>query len=75
MSRVTLLSLQLLVAVVASRLWQFLATVPVFGQILLPPFFFSNPVDVVQPDRQMVLDRRDLEASLHHADRNRFWPS
>ncbi|MGJ4887817.1 ABC transporter permease [Bradyrhizobium sp. HKCCYLRH3099] len=46
MSRVTLLALQLLVAIVAVTLWQFLATVPVFGRILLPPFFFSNPVDV-----------------------------
>src|ERR1700754_2302677 len=46
MSRLTLLSLQLLVAVVALVLWQFFATVEVFGKILLPPFFFSNPVDV-----------------------------
>ena len=46
MSRFTLLTCQLLVAVVALALWQFLATVPVFGKILLPPFFFSNPVDV-----------------------------
>src|SRR6201996_6600959 len=46
MSRLTLLALQLLVAVVALALWQFFATVPVFGKILLPPFFFSNPVDV-----------------------------
>jgi NitT/TauT family transport system permease protein len=46
MSRIGLLSLQLLVAIVALALWQFLATVPVFGKILLPPFFFSNPVDV-----------------------------
>jgi NitT/TauT family transport system permease protein len=46
MSRLTLLSLQLLVAVVALTLWQLFATVPVFGKILLPPFFFSNPVDV-----------------------------
>src|SRR5262245_15274180 len=45
-SRWTLLSLQLLVAVVALSLWQFFATVPIFGKILLPPFFFSNPVDV-----------------------------
>ena len=55
MSRLTLLFWQLMVAVVALSLWQFLATVPVFGRILLPPFFFSNPVDVAQPDRQMVL--------------------
>ncbi len=46
MSRIGLLSLQLLVAVVVLGLWQFFATVPVFGRMLLPPFFFSNPVDV-----------------------------
>ncbi|MGJ5130291.1 ABC transporter permease [Bradyrhizobium sp. SZCCHNS3052] len=46
MSRLGLLALQLLVAVVAIALWQLLATVPVFGRIWLPPFFFSNPVDV-----------------------------
>ena len=46
MSRLTLLSLQLLVAVVALATWHVLTTVPVFGKILLPPFFFSNPVDV-----------------------------
>ncbi|CCD98234.1 ABC transporter permease [Bradyrhizobium sp. STM 3809] len=46
MSRLGLLALQLLVAIVAIALWQFFATVPVFGRILLPPFFFSNPVDV-----------------------------
>jgi NitT/TauT family transport system permease protein len=46
MSRLGLLALQLFVAVVLIALWQFLATVPVFGRVLLPPFFFSNPVDV-----------------------------
>ena len=46
MSRLTLLSLQILVAVVGFSLWQFFATVPVFGRLLLPPFFFSTPVDV-----------------------------
>src|SRR6266576_4184560 len=46
MSRIALLSLQILVAVVGLALWQFFATVPVFGKVLLPPFFFSNPVDV-----------------------------
>jgi len=46
MSRLTLLSLQLLVAVISVVLWQVLSTVPVFGRILLPPFFFSNPIDV-----------------------------
>ena len=46
MSRVTLLALQVLVAVVCIALWQLLSSVPVLGKILLPPFFFSNPVDV-----------------------------
>jgi NitT/TauT family transport system permease protein len=46
MSRLMLLFCQVMVAVVAIALWQFLTTVPVFGRILLPPFFFSNPVDV-----------------------------
>ena len=45
-ARMVLLALQLLVAVVGLALWQFLATVPVFGKVLLPPFFFSNPFDV-----------------------------
>ena len=46
MSRAGLLALQLLVAVVVLVLWQAFATVPVFGRLLLPPFFFSNPLDV-----------------------------
>src|SRR3978361_1513887 len=46
MSRLMLLACQVLVAVVGLALWQLLTTVPVFGRILLPPFFFSNPVDV-----------------------------
>src|SRR5438552_5944825 len=46
MSRTGLLALQLLVAVVALALWQFFATVPVLGKVLLPPFFFSNTIDV-----------------------------
>jgi NitT/TauT family transport system permease protein len=48
MSRVKLLSLQLVIAVIAVAAWQFLTTVPVGGVTLLPPFFFSNPVDVAQ---------------------------
>jgi NitT/TauT family transport system permease protein len=46
MSRLMLLFVQLLVAVVGLGLWQFFATVPIFGHMLMPPFFFSNPVDV-----------------------------
>jgi NitT/TauT family transport system permease protein len=46
MSRVKLTALQILVAVVFVGLWYVLTTYPVFGKIWLPPFFFSNPVDV-----------------------------
>src|SRR5512135_1528834 len=46
MSRVTLLLLQAGVAVIGIALWYLLSTHPVFGHIVLPPFFFSNPVDV-----------------------------
>jgi len=46
MNRWGLLACQVLVAVVAIGLWHLLSTVPVFGRILLPPFFFSTPVDV-----------------------------
>jgi NitT/TauT family transport system permease protein len=46
MSRLGLFALQLLVAVAIIGLWQLFSTVPVFGHILLPPFFFSNPIDV-----------------------------
>jgi NitT/TauT family transport system permease protein len=46
MTRGMLLLCQLLVAVVFLGLWQLLTTVPLFGRTLLPPFFFSNPIDV-----------------------------
>ncbi|MBI5322405.1 ABC transporter permease [Bradyrhizobium sp.] len=48
MSRPVLLLCQFAVAVVALALWQFFATVPVFGKVLLPPFFFSTPIDVAE---------------------------
>ena len=48
MSRINLLLLQVLVAVVSIALWYLLTTYPIFGRMLLPPFFFSNPVDVVK---------------------------
>ncbi len=51
MSRTTLLSLQFLVAVATIALWHVLATVPIDGRLLLPPFFFSTPGDVA---RQVV---------------------
>ena len=46
MSRVSLLSLQILVAIVTLALWYVLSSYPIFGHVVLPPFFFSNPIDV-----------------------------
>ena len=48
MSRINLLLLQVSVAVVSIALWHVLTTYPIFGRLLLPPFFFSNPVDVAK---------------------------
>ena len=48
MSRLNLLALQISVAVVGLALWYGLATYPIFGHMVLPPFFFSNPVDVAK---------------------------
>jgi NitT/TauT family transport system permease protein len=44
--RARLLVLQAVVGALALVLWQLFATVPIFGMVLLPPFFFSTPVDV-----------------------------
>jgi NitT/TauT family transport system permease protein len=46
MNRLTLIALQLLVAVVSILIWHLLTTIPVDGKPLFPPFFFSTPVDV-----------------------------
>src|SRR6187399_218655 len=46
MNRATLLTLQILVAVVCIAAWHILATYPIAGYMLLPPFFFSTPGDV-----------------------------
>ena len=48
MARLNLLALQVFVAIVAIAIWYVLSTYPVFGKILLPPFFFSTPVDVAK---------------------------
>src|SRR5664280_1041508 len=49
MSRTWLIVLQVLVAVVSIALWHVLTTYQIFGAVLLlPPFFFSNPLDVAQ---------------------------
>jgi len=47
-TRSTLLLLQILVGVLVIAAWHALTTYPVFGVVLLPPFFFSNPVDVAE---------------------------
>jgi NitT/TauT family transport system permease protein len=48
MSRVTLLAMQILVAIVCIGAWYIFSTYPIAGRVLLPPFFFSNPVDVAK---------------------------
>ena len=48
MSRVSLLALQILVAVVCVGGWYVLSTYPIDNIIILPPFFFSTPVDVAK---------------------------
>jgi sulfonate transport system permease protein len=44
--RTRLLVFQVAVGLIALALWQLLSTVPIFGTLVLPPFFFSTPVDV-----------------------------
>ena len=46
MARVRLIGFQVIVGLLAIALWQIGTTVPVDGAYLLPPFFFSTPVDV-----------------------------
>ena len=46
MPRAQLIVMQVAVAVVGLLLWYMLSTYSLFGHIVLPPFFFSNPVDV-----------------------------
>jgi NitT/TauT family transport system permease protein len=46
MQRARLIVVQLLVAIVVIGVWQLLSSVPIFGVVWLPPFFFSKPADV-----------------------------
>ena len=49
MKGVTLVSLQVGVALVSILIWHLLTTIPVSdGEPLFPPFFFSTPVDVIE---------------------------
>jgi NitT/TauT family transport system permease protein len=40
--------MQILVAIVCIGAWYIFSTYPIAGRVLLPPFFFSNPVDVAK---------------------------
>jgi NitT/TauT family transport system permease protein len=46
MHRGKLIALQLLVGVLAIAIWEIGTSVPIGGSYLLPPFFFSTPMDV-----------------------------
>jgi NitT/TauT family transport system permease protein len=46
MQRLQLIAMQVLVAFAALTIWHVFTTYPVFGVMLLPPFFFSNPFEV-----------------------------
>jgi len=48
MSRPTLLLLQGAVAAIAIALWYVLSSYEIFGVTVLPPFFFSTPLDVAE---------------------------
>ncbi len=48
--------LQVLVALAGLVLWQIGSTLPIAGKVLLPPFFFSTPVDVIERVYQMFAE-------------------
>lgn len=48
MDRIRLLLLQVAVAIVAVGIWHVFTTVPIFGALVLPPFFFSTPGEVAE---------------------------
>jgi NitT/TauT family transport system permease protein len=56
MNRLTLLTLQALVAVVGIALWHVLSSVPIFGVIVLPPFFFSTPQKVAERILKWIME-------------------
>jgi NitT/TauT family transport system permease protein len=56
MNRLTLLTLQALVAVVGIALWHVLSSVPIFGVIVLPPFFFSTPQKVAERILKWIIE-------------------
>ena len=46
MNRINLIGLQILVGIAMLAIWHVGSTVKIFGALLLPPFFFSTPVEV-----------------------------
>jgi NitT/TauT family transport system permease protein len=54
--RTSLIVLQVLVAVVSIGAWHLLSTQAIFGVVVLPPFYFSTPVDVAARVVQWVGD-------------------
>jgi NitT/TauT family transport system permease protein len=56
MPRTRILLLQAAVAVVALGIWHFFSTVPIFGKVLLPPFYFSTPIDVLARIKKWVVE-------------------
>src|SRR5258708_6187926 len=76
MSRLKLLSLQVLVAVAALGLWQFFATVPVFGRMLVFFIVFFNVYQGVKEVSVTVLDNgRMLGMNQRQLTRHVYWPS
>jgi NitT/TauT family transport system permease protein len=56
MQRTRLIVVQLLVAIAVIGAWQLLSSVPIFGVVWLPPFFFSKPADVAMRVFQWFVD-------------------
>jgi NitT/TauT family transport system permease protein len=54
--RASLIALQVLVAVVGIGAWHLLSTQAIFGVVVLPPFYFSTPVEVAARVVQWLAD-------------------
>ena len=70
MSRIKLLSLHILVAVVAVLAWHVLTTVPIGGHKLLPPFFFSTLLYVANRIVKWFVEGTDRAPPVDHAQPN-----
>jgi NitT/TauT family transport system permease protein len=54
--RFGLLAAQVLVAVIVLTVWHIGSNIPIGGKLLLPPFFFSKPLDVLRRVAQMFAE-------------------